>query len=260
MSHFIASILMLAAALTGALAQSPTDSMTFEVASIRPNAANDNRFMFRGGPVLTADGVTLKFLVVHAYDVLAYQVSGGPGWMSTDCWDIRAKAGSIKGKLQSEQFLSMLRALLADRFQLKVHSETKEVSVYALVVGKSGSKLIPNNGTGKDTRSAWGSFSVQKGSAAALAHQLSLQLGRTVIDKTELKGEYDFKLEWQPEPGQGVLETLGLPADPRPSPPADTNRSSIFTAVQDQLGLRLEARKGPVEIIVIDHAEKPSEN
>ena len=87
-----------------------------------------------------------------------------------------------------------------------------------------------------------------------------MQLGRTVIDKTDLKGEYDFKLEWAAEPGQGGLESLGLPPDqPRPQP-ADANGPSIFTAVQEQLGLRLESQKGPVEIIVIDHAEKPFEN
>jgi uncharacterized protein (TIGR03435 family) len=259
MSQLIARNLILAAAVTGALAQSPTDSTTFEVASIRPNVANDNRFMFRGGPGLTADGVTLKFLVVHAYGVLAYQVSGGPGWMNTDRWDIRAKAGNSKVRVQSEQFLTMLRALLADRFQLKVHSETKEMYVFALVVAKNGPKLTPHTGPGQDTRVGWGSLSLQKGGTAALAYWLSRQLGRTVVDKTELEGEYNFTLEWQPEPGGGV-ETLGLPPDPRTSPPADMNRPSIFTAVQEQLGLRLDARKGPVEIIVIDHAEKPSEN
>ena len=259
MAQFIACNMILAAALTSALAQSPMDSTTFEVASIRPNAADDNRFMFRGGPGLTAAGVTLKFLVVHAYDVLAYQISGGPGWMSTDRWDIRAKAGNIKIRLQSEQFLTMLRALLADRFQLKVHSETKEMSVYALVVAKNGPKLTPRSGPSQDTRVGWGSLSLQKGGTAALAYWLSRQLGRTVIDKTELKGEYNFKLEWQPEPGGGV-EALGLPPNPQPSQPADTNRPSIFTAVQEQLGLRLDARKRPVEIIIVDHAERPSEN
>ena len=223
MSQFITCNLILAAAATSALAQSPTDSMTFEVASIRPNAASDNRFMFRGGPALTADGVTLKFLVVHAYDVLAYQVSGGPGWMSTDRWDIRAKAGNIAVRLQSEQFLTMLRALLADRFQLRVHRETKEMYVYALVVAKNGPKLTPRTGPGQDTKVGWGSLSLQKGGTAALAYWLSRQMGRTVIDKTGFKGEYNFKLEWEPEPGGGV-EALGLPPVPRPSPPADTNR------------------------------------
>jgi uncharacterized protein (TIGR03435 family) len=260
----IARKLLLAAAVTGALAQSPTVPKQYDVVAIRPNADNDNRFMFRGGPSFTAVGVTLKFLIVHAYDVRAFQVSGGPGWIGTEGWDIRAKAEGIKGRLQRDQFDTMFRALLEDRFQLKVHSETKEMPVYALVVGKNGSKLTPHTGgppsPAEASNSGRGSLSVKKGSTAALASLLSLQLGRTVIDKTDLKGEFDFKLEWAHERGQGGMESLGLPPDPPRPQPADSNGPSIFTAVQEQLGLRLESRKGPVEIIVIDHAERPSEN
>ncbi len=89
---------------------------------------------------------------------------------------------------------------------------------------------------------------------------LSGVLARPVLDKTGLHGVYDFKLEWAPEPGEDVLAALGLPSRPEAPPPVDSSRPSIFTAVQEQLGLRLESRKGPVEIIVIDHAERPSEN
>ena len=243
-----------------ALAQSPTIPKQYDVVAIRPNADNDNRFSFRGGPNLTAVGVTLKFLIVHAYNVRAFQVSGGPGWIGTERWDIRAKAEGIAGRLQRDQFDTMFRALIEDRFKLKIHTEIKEMPVYALVVGKNGSRLTPHTGGPEASDSGWGLLNVKKGGTAALANLLSLQLGRTVIDNTDLKGEYDFKLEWTPEPGQGVLESLGLPPDqPRPQP-ADTNGPSIFTAVQEQLGLRLESQKGPVDIIVVDHAEKPSEN
>jgi uncharacterized protein (TIGR03435 family) len=95
---------------------------------------------------------------------------------------------------------------------------------------------------------------------ATLVRQLTLQLGRQVIDKTGLTGQYDFTLEWTPEPGQGGPEAIGLPPAARLPPPPDSNGPSIFTAVQEQLGLRLDAQKGPVDIIVVDRAEKPGEN
>ena len=103
-------------------------------------------------------------------------------------------------------------------------------------------------------------FSVQKGGTALLATQLERQLSRKVIDKTGLRGEYDYVLEWMPEPGQGGAESLGLPPQIDARPPADSDKPSIFTALQEQLGLRLDKEKGPVEIIVIDSVEKPSAN
>ena len=163
MWKFSARKLILAAAVTGALAQSPTIPKQYDVVAIRPNADNDNRFSFRGGPNLTGVGVTLKFLIVHAYDVRAFQVSGGPGWIGTQRWDIRAKAEGIKGRLQRDQFDTMFRALLEDRFQLKIHTETREMPVYALVVGKNGSKLTPHAGASSSERLGAGVTQCQEG-------------------------------------------------------------------------------------------------
>jgi len=159
----------------------------------------------------------------------------------------------------------MLRTLLEDRFQLKVRRESKEMPVYELVVAKSGPKLTPHTGSDpkpeERMRIGSGSLRFQSAGPPNLAYQLSVQLGRTVIDKTGLTGRYDFTLEWAPEPGQGGPESIGLPPDPSLKfPPADPNRPSIFTAIQQQLGLRLDSGKGPVDMIVIDSVSKPTEN
>ncbi|HYL39521.1 MAG TPA: TIGR03435 family protein [Bryobacteraceae bacterium] len=240
----------------------------FEVATIKPNAEKDNRFMMPGGPqggTYKATGVTLKMLIMYAYGVrAAFQVAGGPSWIGTERWDIQAKVAG-ETPVTRDQFLQMLRDLLEDRFQLKARRESKEMPVYELVVAKNGPKLTPHTGGAPKPedriRIRYGSLQFRQGTPAGLAFQLSVQLGRTVIDKTGLTGEYDFNLEWAPEPGQGGLEGIGLPPDPNlPLAPADPNRASIFIAIQEQLGLHLESQKGPVEMVVIDSVEKPSAN
>jgi bla regulator protein BlaR1 len=138
------------------------------------------------------------------------------------------------------------------------------MTIYALVVGKNGSKLTPHTGEPPQPtdrlRVRPGSLSAKQIGIAAFVRQLTLQLGRQVIDKTGLTDQYDFTLEWTAEPGQGGPESMGLPPDARVAQPAESNGPSIFTAVQEQLGLRLDAQEGPVDIIVIDRAEKPDEN
>jgi bla regulator protein BlaR1 len=266
MSKLIALSLLLSAGVISALAKAQSLPKEFDVATIKPNSANDNRFMIRPllGGGLTITGVPLKMLIMEAFDVRAFQVSGGPGWMSTERWDIEAKADGVQGRLPIGQTLQMLQALITDRFHLDVHHETKEMTIYALVVGKNGSKLTPHAGEPPQPtdrlRVRPGSLSAKQIGVAALARQLTLQVGRQVIDKTGLTGTYDFTLEWMPESGQGGPESIGLPPDARIPSPAESNGPSIFTAVQEQLGLRLEAQKGPVDIIVIDRAEKPAEN
>ena len=258
--------LILGAAVTVSLAQSPPVPKAFDVATIRPYTANDDHFLLRPARsigALSATGVTLKFLIAETYNVRAYQVSGGPGWIGQERWDIRAKAEGVEGRLSAEQFYAMVKALLADRFQLKIHSETKEMPVYALLVGKNGSKLIAHNNALPSPEKAGAGRSYIRFTTTAIAKMLSWEVGRPVVDKTGLRGEYDFKLEWAHEQGQDVLEALGLPRSllrPEAPPPSDSYRPSIFTAVQEQLGLRLESRKGPVEIIMIDHVERPSDN
>jgi len=256
----------LAIALTCALcfAQSKKE---FDVASIKPTADKDNNFMLRRpqNGAFSATGVTLKMLIMSAYQVNAYQVSGGPSWIGTERWDIQAKTQGTTGLMPRDQFDELLRALIEDRFRLKTRRESKEMPVYELVVAKNGSKLSSHTGDPAKpqdrVRMGYGSLRFQQARMAGLTFQLSVQLGRTVIDKTGLAGEYDFALEWAPDPGQGGPESIGLPPQAFPSPPpADPNRPSIFTAIQEQLGLRLDSQKGPVDMIMIESVERPSEN
>jgi uncharacterized protein (TIGR03435 family) len=236
------------------------------VASIKPNKSDDVRFMLRNlpGGGLTATGVTLKLLISSAYGVPAHQISGGPSWIGTERWHIEAKTEGVQGRLSRDQSDALLRGLLEDRFQLKARREAKEMPVYALVVAKNGSKLKPHSGESTERKPlvqfGRGSATFADSSMALFAAQLSMQLGRPVIDRTELHGSYDFTLEWAPALGEGGPQALGLPPRAEPSPPADSTGPSIFTALEDQLGLKLESTKGPVDIVVIDHVERPSEN
>lgn len=190
--------------------------------------------------------------------------------MGSERYDITAKAEG-DGSPSPEQLRPMVQALLADRFKLAVHRGTKELSMYALVVGKNGPKLKENHDVEPDAPSPTGGrrlrgaqfrmgrglISGQRVPMTMLASQLAQQLGRAVVDKTGLKGNYDFSLEWTPEEGLPLGPKEGGSDAP---PPSDASGPSIYTALQEQLGLKLEATKGPVEILVIDHIEKASEN
>ncbi|HVO97030.1 MAG TPA: TIGR03435 family protein [Bryobacteraceae bacterium] len=222
----------------------------FEVASIHPSAPQAPGQMEIGMSIdqgmLRATGMTAKFLIEQAYDVRDFQVVGGPSWIGSQQYDINAK---IEGNPTSEQMRTMMQSLLADRFQLQVHREKKEMPCYALVVAKGGSKLkapeADADGKHKDGRMSMsrGSFTGQGLPVQAIAHAVEQVLGRAVIDKTGLTGNFDFKLEWTPDEAR-----------------TDGDGASIFTALQEQLGLKLESTKGPVEIVVVDRLEKPSEN
>jgi uncharacterized protein (TIGR03435 family) len=238
----------------------------FEAASIKPSAPQPMGTMRIGvqmlpGGRISMTGVTVKIMIQQSYQVRDFQIVGGPSWMGSDRYDITAKP---EGAATPEQVRLMTQALLADRFQLKFHRETKELPTYALVVAKGGpkfheSEVVPEGSDkprGTRVSVGRGQFSLQGAAMAALANQLGQVLGRSVIDKTELAGNYDFKLEWTPDESQGTVRPPGVDAPP----PADTTGVSLFTALQDQLGLKLESTKGPVEILVIDRAEKASEN
>ncbi len=258
----------------------------FDVAAIKPNKSANNmvRLMFSPNG-FDGTNVTLQMLVRVAYDVEDNQISGGPAWLNSDHYDINAKMDSAtadalhklsedQGKLERQR---MLQALLADRFKLTVQHETKELSMYALVVAKSGPKLqeakpddtYPNGVKGPDGVGRPGMMRMGRGEVTgqglpmtALAKLLTTQLGRTVVDKTGLTGKYDFKLQWTPDESEGAMfKGPGTGPQGTASPPAsDTSGPSIFTAIQEQLGLKLESQKGPVEVLVIDRVEKPSEN
>lgn len=239
----------------------------FEAASIKPSAPQAMGGMRMGiqmlpGGRISMTGVTVKILIQQSYGVRDFQIAGGPSWLGSDRYDITAKP---EGAASPEQVKVMVQALLADRFQLKLHRETKELPTYALVVAKGGpkfhaSEVAPegsNKPKGTRISIGRGQFTLEGAAMAALANQLGQVLGRSVTDKTELTGNYDFKLEWTPDAGQqGAMRAPGGDGAPVP----ETTGPSIFTALQDQLGLKLEATKGPVEILVIDRAEKASEN
>jgi uncharacterized protein (TIGR03435 family) len=248
------------------------------VASVKPNSGDDRRvgIQLQPGGGLRTTGTTLKFLLTFAYDVRDFQISGGPGWINSDRFDIVAKSerGSPESppddmhkmtdaqmKTSVELVRQKLQALLADRFQLTLRHETKEQPVYVLVIGKNGPKLqesLAKEAEGRHMRMERGELDGDGVPLEFLASTLSSQLGRPVIDRTGLTGHYTFKLQWTPEPGQ----SMGGPLPPgvEAPPPPDPNGPSIFAAVQKQLGLRLESQKGPVDIFVIDRVEKPSEN
>jgi uncharacterized protein (TIGR03435 family) len=232
-------------------------TQAFEVASIKPSAPGQRgvRIQIAPGGRFVANNVNVKFLIGEAYNIRDFQISGGPSWIGSERYDITAKADGEENK-GPEAFRPMVQGLLKDRFQFKSHMETKELPVYHLVVGKNGSKLT-ENASGPDkgmVRMGRGQVSATGVPIAMLCRQLAMQLGRTVIDKTGLTGDYDFKLEFTPEEGMGPGPGGDAP------PPPDTVGPSLFAAIQEQLGLKLDGAKGPVEVLVIDHIEKASEN
>jgi len=217
----------------------------FEVASVKPADPNvpGMRIQTAPGGRYIASGVTVKFLIAQAYGIRDFQISGGPGWMSTARFEINAKAAS--GTEDNRELMALrLQDLLADRFQLKLTQETREMPMYALVVAKGGSKLkesaLDEEHRGNMSMSR-GRITVQSINMASFVTQLAQTLGRTVVDKTGLTGSYDFKLEWTPE-GEASAST-------------DQSGPTIFTALQETMGLKLESIKGPVEILVIGHVE-----
>ena len=238
----------------------------FDAVSIKPSAPMGMGMVRMGvqflpGGRVAMTGATVKTLIQEAYGVRDFQIVGGPSWLGSERYDITAKP---EGAASQEQVKLMIRALLADRFQLKFHRETKELPTYALVVTKGGPKFRasevvtdPDKPKGPRMSMERGRIDLQRASLAALANQLGQILGRSVIDKTELTGNYDFTLEWTPEEG-GPRMMRGPGGDAPPA--AETSGASIFTALQDELGLKLESTKGPVEILVIERAEKASEN
>jgi uncharacterized protein (TIGR03435 family) len=290
----------------------PDHSYQFEVASIKPDktAGGMMRIMFSPGG-FNGDNIPIGDLIKTAYGMQDNQIIGAPSWLNSDHYDVEAKmdgeTAEAVHKMNEEDARharqQMLRALLADRMKLVIHRETREQPLYDLVVAKGGPKLqeskpgdtYPNGIKGPDGVAHGGMMRMGSGEVtgqglpiSGLARLLTMQLGRTVVDKTGLTGKYDFTLHWTPDESQGGMfrgpgpgpgpgsaaggAAAGGPAPagapvaggPGAAPPTDnSSRDSgptIFTAVQEQLGLKLESTKGPVEVIVIDHIDRPSEN
>jgi uncharacterized protein (TIGR03435 family) len=204
------------------------------------------------GGTTVARNVPVRDLILLAYHVQAFQLSGGPTWLTTDRYDLDAK---YQPAASLDDIRVMLQKFLADRCNLTVRRETKDGSVYALVVAKSGPKLKPPKPDGfRGIRSSEsGQMLAENVTMSSLAEVLSEQVSRPVIDKTGLTGSYGFSLE-------GTREEEGAEAHSDREPSIDSTRPSIFTAIQEQLGLRLESARGPLQNIVILRIEKPSEN
>jgi len=188
----------------------------------------------------------MKYLIRTAYGIdTTAKIDGGPGWLDTDMYDV---TGTFPAGTPNDQTLLMLQTLLAERCKLAVHREAKEESVYAFTVAKGGPKLKPYDAAnwGNGNRSGKGHLELHNITVSQLGNFLYNETGRFVVDMSGLTGTYDIVLDWTP---------ADTPAD---DPKA--NGPSLFTAVKEQLGLRLEAQKAPVDFLVIDHVEKPSEN
>ena len=246
-------VLLLAA--PRAMGQQPAGPPAFEVASIKPSDPAGSLAIRRSGYHLSTTSSSLLFLITWAYDVQNDRVFNQPKWLDDVRYDIVANA--TQGGLpapprkpgQPTELQQMMQSLLAERFKLVLHRETREMPVYALIVAKGGAKvqLAPTPETmGQNPFQMPGAGRLigTQVSAEMLAKVLSGQLHRTVQDQTALQGVFDFKLQWDPEPMMHHM------------PPAELRTSgSLFTALQDQLGLKLEARKAPVEVLVIDRME-----
>jgi uncharacterized protein (TIGR03435 family) len=223
----------------------------FDVVSIKPNRSND-----RGGGIrpiaggVSARNLSVNMLIQSAYNVKPWEVLGGPEWVTADHYDIEAKTD---GNPTPQEKLEMIRPLLADRFQLKFHREARQMPIYSLTVAKNGPKLQATAaGIRGFLRQGKGLIEGKAVTMDTLAALLGGSLGQSVTDKTGISGGFDIKLEWTPTEGESDYRYDDRPIDP--------NRPSIFTAVQEQLGLKLEAGKGPIEVFVIDHVARPSEN
>lgn len=233
------------------------DGLRFDVASIRPHAPDDSRFRV-GMPTnghFSATGSVAKLVLMIAYDVQETQIVGGPSWLSTEKWDFEAKCDD-SGTHSFDDTHLMLQNLLQDRFKLQTHRETLNLPAYILSVAKGGPKFKAREDDAHTNIQITGnSIRLERGGLARMTQLLSAALGRPVIDRTELNAKYDLSLEWDdaPIPEGGVLG-----ADVHATP--GTNHGSIFTAIQDQLGLRLEPQRAPVQVIVVDRIERPAEN
>lgn len=221
-------------------------AQTFDVATVKatPSGTREFRLGAQHG-TLTGRNITLAQYIAFAYDVLPAQIAGAPAWVKQETFDIIGK-GAVSAS--DEDVQKMLQALLEKRFGLKLHRESKEMPVYVLTVAKGGPKM-------HEAKESSGGFRLGRGKVQGdgvtmgnFAGILSGRVDRPVVDGTGLTGSYDFELQWTPQ---------AAPASPNPDEASpDPSGPSIFTAVQEQLGLRLEARRAPVPLLVLDHVER----
>ena len=240
----------------------PKDAVpVFEVATIKPSrpGAQGRGLTMRGRNVVTIN-TPVSFLMSFVYGMHPEQIVGGPSWFESDNFDITGQP-DIEGVPNEQQIRHMVEKLLADRLKLTFHREKRELSVYALVVGKAGSKLTKNDTNpdglpGLGFRAPGVMFVVNATMTNFAATMQMAVLDRPVVDQTGLAGRYDFNLTWTPDETQ--FKGMGL----RVPPPADNANAppGLFTAIQEQTGLKFESTKTPVEVLVVDRIEKPTEN
>ena len=234
----------------------------FEVATIKPvdpDAKAGRYIIMQGNNRFVEKAYTLKLLIAAAYDLNPRTISGGPGWIESDHYDIVAVTPGDVRPSHDEQ-MSMLRNLLTDRFKLTFHREQKVFSIYELEIAKNGPKLMesasPADAPPQLISTVYPQRIVMPARNATMSDLARLMqraiLDRPVVNKTGLTGRYDFDLEWAPDETQFGGEV--------PVAPADAPSLPLFSAIQQQLGLRLEATRGPIAALVVDKAERPSAN
>jgi len=243
---------MLLVLLATQLAGAQTSSPAFEVATIKPTGPSTDghtHINYPPGDRFSASNITLLALMQWAYGMPERQILDGPSWLGSTRFDIQAKADSdrikgLTGVQDRDLKRRMVQAVLADRFGLKLHQETRPLPAYDLILAKGGSKLQPSKSNGNSYGVGRTHFNGEGLTMTMIAEELSLIAGRVVVDKTNLADRYDLKLEWS--------------ADDAPA--SDNSAPSLFTAIQEQLGLKLESAKEPVPVLVIDHIEAASPN
>jgi uncharacterized protein (TIGR03435 family) len=229
----------------------------FEVVTIKPSDPNDGQrgFRTRGRRVLAVNE-TMNDLISFSYGVHVRQIAGAPPWFATRRYYIEGVPDAV-GSPNLKQFRSIMQKLLTDRFNLKLHNEQRKLSVYALTVGKAGPKMTRSLGNpdgppdDEFSRSAW--MKETNTTMAEFTKALQYVLDRPVVDHTGLTGRWDFRVQWTPDESQfgGMVS---------PSPGNTNAAPGLFTAIQEQVGLKLELVRAMAEVLVVDHVEKPSAN
>jgi uncharacterized protein (TIGR03435 family) len=247
----VGTALLVAISYQGARAQSSDQKpLAFEVASIKPNTSGspDWGMCCPGAGEFTAKNASLDRIVAYAFSVRDEQIIKPPSWTYTDRYDIVAKYPSTAERNLRET-VAMLRGLLAERFNLQTHHETRELQVYALVLARRDRRLGPflrPSTQASPLVTAPGVAGAHAAPISLLTLLLSGMVQRLVVDRTGLTGTYDYELHWTPE---ATAASEVSPASDNPS---------IFTAVEEQLGLKLQSTKAPVDVLVIDHVGKPT--
>jgi len=238
----------------------PTDAKPgVEVATIKPAQPGTQLFMLVvQGEKVVVKNFSLKFIIKFAYDVPERQIAGGPGWLDTEKWDIEVEPDT-PGMPSVAQMKEILQQLLAERFALKFHEEKRNMVAFALTVGKNGPKMTKTADASESANFTvpLGMVSARSATMGEFAHLLQSDiLGQPVVDNTGLSGRWDFTLNWTPDETQFMDRGMRAPpaADDANAPPP------LSTAIQAQLGLKLEAQKADAVVMLVDHVEHPSPN